>query len=186
MGMPATTEWTADMVRALPDDGMRREVIDGELLVTPAPSLQHQRAVRELLMRLAEYLRNYASAEVLASPADISLGERTLVQPDVFVVARRAGQKAVRWNEIGPLLLAIEILSPSTARTDRHRKRRLYQRECVPEYWIVDIDARLIERWRADDDRPEILTERIEWRGDAAQAELVVDLVQYFREVVGE
>jgi iron complex outermembrane receptor protein len=57
MGMPATTTWTADMVRALPDDGKRYEVIDGELFVTPAPSWTHQRAVRELLLRLAGYLR---------------------------------------------------------------------------------------------------------------------------------
>lgn len=123
---------------------------------------------------------------MFASPADISYGERTLVQPDVFVVPHREGHIAMRWEEVGPLLLAVEFLSPSTARADRHKKRRLYQRERVPEYWIVDLDARLIERWRADDERPEIVTERIEWRADAAQPPLVIDLAEYFREVLGE
>ena len=186
MVMPATTRWTADMVRALPDDGKRYEVIDGELFVTPAPSFPHQRAVRELMVRLHQFLGTNRSAEVLASPADISYGETTLVQPDVFVIPRREGRVALRWDQVGPLLLAVEILSPSSARADRHKKRRLYQRERVPEYWIVDIDARLIERWRADDARPEIVIERIEWRVDDAHPPFIIDLAEVFREVGGE
>ena len=61
------------------------------------------------------------------------------------------------------LLLAIEVLSPSTARADRHRKRVIYQSEGVPEYWIIDGDARLIERWRPMDERPEILSADLVW-----------------------
>lgn len=90
------------------------------------------------------------------------------------------------WVEVGSLLLAVEVLSPATARADRHKKRRLYQRERVPEYWIVDIDAGLIERWHAADERPEIVTERIEWRLDPAHPPLVIDLTTYFRDVTGE
>ncbi len=186
MGMPATTGWTVEKVRALPEDGKRYEIIDGELFVTPAPSRQHQRAVRELMLRLADHLRTNVSFEVLDSPADISAGERALVQPDVFVVPRRDGPMLRGWEEVGSLLLAIEILSPTTARADRHAKRRLYQRERVPEYWIVDVDARLIECWRADDERPEILTERIDWSSDAAHMSLVIELAVFFRAVLGE
>jgi Uma2 family endonuclease len=186
MVMPATTHWTVDMVRALPDDGKRYEVIDGELFVTPAPARHHQRAVRELILRLGEYLRAAQSAEILTSPADISAGKRTLVQPDVFVVPRRVGPMPRGWEEVRSLILAIEILSPTTARADRHKKRRLYQRERVPEYWIVDLDARLIERWRADDERPEIVTERIDWRLDPAYPPLTIDLTDLFRDVLGE
>lgn len=186
MGMPATARWTVEMVRVLPDDGKRYEVIDGELFVTPAPSRQHQRGVRELVVRLNEYLRANPAVEVLASPADISAGERALVQPDVFVVPRRDGPMLRGWEEMCSLLLAIEILSPTTARADRHAKRRLYQQECVPEYWIVDVDARLIERWRADDERPEILTERIDWSPRAAHPPLIIELAVYFRDVLGE
>ena len=80
----------------------------------------------------------------------------------------------------------MEILSPSTSRADRQAKRRLYQRQRVPEYWIVDVDARLIERWRPEDERPEILTEQIVWQPDAAHAPLEIDVPAYFAEVCGE
>jgi Uma2 family endonuclease len=185
MVMPAATTWTADMVRALPDDGKRYEVIDGELFVTPAPSLTHQRAVRDLLFRIADYLRESPSVEVLFSPADISAGERTLVQPDLFVMPRGQGPMPGGWVEMGALVLAVEVLSPTTARADRHKKRRLYQRERVSEYWIVDVDARLIERWRADDERPEIVTERLEWQPDPGRPPLVIEIDEYFRGVIG-
>ena len=184
MVMPAT-HWTVEMVRALPDDGKRYEVIDGELFVTPAPTWSHQRAVRDLLFRIADYLRVNPGLEALFAPADITAGERTLVQPDVFVMPRGPGAMPGGWVEVGALVLAIEVLSPSTARADRHKKRRLYQRERVPEYWIVDVDARLIERWRPDDERPEILVDRIEWQPDALHPPLVIKLSEYFRDVLG-
>ena len=128
MGMPHTAErWTAEMVRALPDDRNRYEVIDGELLVTPAPSAPHQRAVSLLLFRLMTYLQGQTWAEVLTSPADISFHEDMLVQPDLFVVPigpdRRRGR---HWTDIRALLLAIEVLSPST----RSEERRV-GKECV-------------------------------------------------------
>ena len=185
MAMPAT-HWTVEMVRALPDDGKHYEVIDGELFVTPAPSLPHQRAVRELLFRLADYLRALPGLEALFGPADITAGDRTLVQPDVFVMPRGPGPMPGGWVEVGTLVLAIEVLSPSTARADRHKKRRLYQRQRVPEYWIVDMDAHLVERWRPNDERPEILAEQLEWRPDPAHPPLIMDLPAYFRDVTGE
>jgi Uma2 family endonuclease len=80
----------------------------------------------------------------------------------------------------------IEVLSPTTARADRHVKRRLYQRERVPEYWIVDVDARLVERWRPEDQRPEILAEQLAWQPEPSQPPLVIDLAGYFREVLGQ
>ena len=186
MVMPAATSWTADMVRALPDDGKRYEIIDGELFVTPAPSWTHQRAVRELVSRIDPYLRESRSVELLFAPADISAGDRTLVQPDVFVMPRGRGPMPGGWVEVSALSLAIEVLSPTTARADRHRKRHLYQRERIPEYWIVDVDARVIERWRADDERPEIVSEQIDWRADASHPPLIIDLPAYFRDVTGE
>ena len=78
------------------------------------------------------------------------------------------------------MLLAIEVRSPSTAAVDQGRKRLLYQRERVPEYWIVDCDARCIERWRPADERPEVLTERISWQPDGARAPLVDELPEFF------
>ena len=78
------------------------------------------------------------------------------------------------------------MLSPSTARADRIVKRRRFQRAKVPEYWIVDLDARLVERWRPGDRRPEVLEERLEWRPESSLAPLVLDLPAFFREVHAE
>ena len=82
------------------------------------------------------------------------------------------------------MLLAVEILSPGTAIRDRGVKRRLYQREGVPEYWIVDLEARLIERWRPSDLRPEIAHETIEWTPAGATASHMIDLADYFADVL--
>jgi Uma2 family endonuclease len=188
MGMPAlpTDGWTVDMLATLPDDGNRYEIIDGLLLVTPSPVRLHQRAVWELMGFLRPYLKEVGELEALASPADIRSGARTSVQPDVFVVRLQGGESDREWPDLRNLLLAVEVISPSSARADRHQKRRLYQREGVPEYWIVDLDSRMIERWRPADDRPEILTERLEWRPDAAGSPLTIDLGDFFRSVFGE
>ncbi len=168
MAMPAhTLEWTADMARALPDDGNRYEVLDGALVVTPAPSWRHQWVVGALYRALFDHAEAHRIGRVLLSPADIEFSPRRLVQPDLFVVPWTA-RVPQSWREITTLVLAIEVLSPSTARADRQVKRRLYQSEGVPEYWIVDPDARLIERWRPQDTRPEVLDGSLTWapRGD--------------------
>ncbi|MGH7720306.1 MAG: Uma2 family endonuclease [Gemmatimonadaceae bacterium] len=169
--MPArTTVWTPDLVRALPDDGNRYEVVDGELLVTPVPALVHQRVLTRLFKAIDSYVEAYALGETLISPADISFDERSLVQPDIFVAPRSAGQLFARWSDLTSLLLAVEILSPSTARADRTVKRRLYQRWPVGEYWIVDAHARVIERWRTGAEQPEILERELMWQpADAPQ-----------------
>jgi Uma2 family endonuclease len=185
MGMPEqATRWTAAMVRALPDDGNRYEVVDGELLMTPSPSWPHQRAVRELLLELAPYVRLQAIGELLPSPADIELDPHGLVQPDLFVQGLVSGRLPAGWNVGAPLLLAIEVLSPSTARADRTVKRRRFQRARVPEYWIVDPDARVIERWRPDDERPEILSDRIVWHPEGATQPLTIELAPLFARIL--
>jgi len=116
MSMPhSATRWTAEMVRAIPEDGNRYEVVDGELLVTPSPSDLHQRAVILLVVALHDYIRTAGVGEVLTSPADIELDPHGMVQPDVFVRGLVGGRPARGWNTGAPLLLAIEVLSPSTA-----------------------------------------------------------------------
>jgi Uma2 family endonuclease len=184
MGMPAQhTEWTADMARALPDDGNRYEVLDGELFVTPAPAWDHQRAVAALMFRLDPYVRATSIGWLLSSPADIEFSRHRLVQPDVFVVPW-SETRPREWRDVTSLLLAIEILSSSTARADRHRKRLLYQTQRVPEYWIVDLDARVIERWRPDDERPEIIAETLTWQPRPGLAALSISLEAFFAEVL--
>ena len=155
MVMPALEmEWTAEMVRAIPDDLNQYQVVDGELFVTPAPAWRHGDILLQLLIIFADYLRRHPVAHLKIAPQDVELDYRTLVQPDLFVVPLIEGRKPRTWKEAGQILLAIEVLSPSTARLDRSVKRQRYQRQRIPEYWIVDMDARLVERWKPDDDRP--------------------------------
>ena len=185
MATPAKL-WTVEEVRALPDDGNRYELVDGELLVTPAPSWRHGDAVLALVRALDRYVAAHAIGHLKIAPQDVTWGRRTVVEPDLFVVPLVEGRRPRTWEEVGRLLLAVEVLSPSSAHADRVVKRRLYQREGVPEYWLVDVDARVVERWRPADERPELLTDALEWRPDPAHPVLVVDLAAYFAEVTGE
>ena len=185
MSMPHPVgEWTAAMLAGLPDDGRRYEIVDGELLVTPAPSWAHQRAVRQLFMRLHSYLDQHGIGEAIMAPADVELDFRTVVEPDLFVVPSLPGVKPGSYAEAERLLLAVEVLSPSTARADRQIKRRRYQDTGVAEYWIVDLDARLIERWRPDDERPAIISETLEWAPVPTLSPISIDLPRLFAEAL--
>lgn len=185
MGMPQPARiWTAAMVRALPEDGKRYEVIDGELLVTPAPTWDHQHLVGQLFRLLADYADKTGVGLAMVSPADIELDDHGLVQPDVFVMGLVGGSRPRAWNAGAPLLLAVEVISPGTARNDRITKRRRFQRYGVPEYWIVDADSRTIERWRPGDERPEVLSELIEWAPAVATEPLRIDLAAWFARVI--
>lgn len=185
MAMPASAgNWTVAMLEALPDDGQRYEIIDGELYVTPSPRVRHQHVVAELVALLVPYVKRAGGAIVLMSPSDVRKGDRTSVQPDVFVVRLSdEGRVAVPIN-VRDLFLAIEVLSDRTARTDRQDKRWLYQGEEVAEYWIVDADAWVFERWRPGDDRPEVLSDEMRWRCTGAAEPLVIALPAFFAALV--
>ena len=165
MGMPAPESvTTVEELLALPEDGMRHELLDGEHVVTQAPSFRHQHVLGEIWAVLREAARERADAIVLASPADIHLGPRTLVQPDLFIVRVEPDQREhIAWKDVPAPLLAVEILSPATAARDRGKKRRIYLESGVEEYWIVDIDAHVIERWKRGDERPEIVDGQLMW-----------------------
>ena len=167
MSMPAIRPVTTiEELWALPDDGQRHELLDGVHVVTPSPAPRHQRIVVALVDALRTALRGRKDLDLLTSPADIRLGPRTLVQPDLFICRVDPSDPPQDWPGMGTPIVAIEILSPGTASRDRGVKRRIYQRAGVAEYWVVDPDARLIERWTPDDVRPEILDEVLEWRLD--------------------
>ena len=171
------------MVRALPDDGNRYEVVDGLLLVTPSPRRLHQHAVTQILVALDRYVQPGGFGVVLPSPSDIELDERSMVQPDVFVEGLISGRQSPDWNSGAPLLLVVEVISPSSARADRVTKRRRYQLAGIPEYWIVDPDARTVERWRPNDERPEILTDSLVWKPSDAVEPLILDLESLFARI---
>jgi len=189
MSMPAIAEprWSAEAVRALPyDPGKRVECVDGELLVSPGPRLVHQSAVTILLRLLDAYCEAHGAGAVFAAPGELELDAFTLVQPDVYVLPLVQGRRPRTAAEVGTPRLLVEVLSPSTARFDRVLKRQRYQRLGV-EYWIVDCDARVVERWLPGDARPEVLTETVAWvTSPATDAPCVIDLGRLFVEVLGE
>ena len=186
MGMPAVQDdWTVERALALPEDGKRYEVLDGELHVTPAPTYGHQSAIMKLSRRIEDHVKAHRLGWVQFSPADIIFSERRLLQPDLFVVPWRAEGEPRSWAEIKSLLLVIEVLSPTTARADRIRKRLIYQDQRVPEYWIVDLDARVVERWRPEDARAEVLAEILVWQPRPELEPLRLDLPAFFDEVLG-
>jgi Uma2 family endonuclease len=187
MGMPApsSVEWTVEMVHALPDDGNRYEVIDGELLVSPAPSMLHQRALAKLHLLLASHAES-VGLELLFAPFAITFGPKTEVQPDLVAFGLNDDGSAPDFREPGRLTLAVEVLSPSTARVDQYKKRPLFQRYRVHEYWIVDVGNRLIARWRPDDEEPEVVIDAMSWQPIRGLEPLPLDVVAYFRDVYRE
>lgn len=182
MGMAVPIYFTADQVRALPDDGNRYEVVHGELLVTPAPRALHQEIVRRLLVALSGYLQSEPVGHVLLAPADISWGPDTMVQPDVFVVPVEQA-RTLDWRQMRTLLLVVEVLSPSSARSDRFTKRTEYQRQRVPVYWIVDPEERRVEIWTPQDVAPRFERERLIWHPAGAIQPLELDLIQLFQPI---
>lgn len=186
MAMTAPAKhWTAAELEQIPDDRNRYEIIDGELFVSPSPALNHQELAAQFFERLRAYVAEHRIGTAVFAPADVTFSDDTVVIPDVFVAPLVDGRRPQHWEEVRRLLLAVEVLSPSTARTDRTIKRRRYQRENVPEYWVVDGDARIVERWRPDDTRPEIVSEQLAWQSDPATPPLVIDVARLFEDVFG-
>ncbi len=136
----------ADLV-AMPADGKRYELHEGEVYMTAAPRPRHQQVVANLHLILAAHVRGLGLGEVFLSPIDVILSAVTVVEPDlVYLEAARLGSVSERGIE-GPPTLAIEVVSPTTAAADRGVKRQLSAKYGVPHYWIVDPDARLVETY---------------------------------------
>ena len=185
--MPALAprSWTAAEVQALPDDPTQRvECVDGQLLVSPTPRMVHQSAVTVLAVLLESLLRPAGVGAVFVAPSAWVLDARTVVQPDLYVVALADGHRPRTDEERGHPLLFVEVLSPTTARHDRVVKRARYQRAGI-EYWIVDLDSRVVERWLPGDERPIVEATRIAWQPAGAGAPLVIELEPFFSDVLG-
>ncbi|MBI2158578.1 MAG: Uma2 family endonuclease [Candidatus Rokubacteria bacterium] len=130
---------------ALPDDGRRYEIIEGELAVTPSPRRAHQRFSGNLFTILHAHAREHNLGEVYVAPFDVILEDTSIVVPDLLFVSRdRLGIVSERGVEGAPDLI-VEVLSSGTARRDRVEKAQLYARHGVPHYWLADPDGRSIE-----------------------------------------
>lgn len=183
MGMAAPLYHTAEMVRALIDDTRhwpRYETVHGELLVTPSPRPWHPVVAGRLHAALHSYLEREPVGAVFMSPADISWGPDSLVQPDVFVVPLQEA-RTLAWPTIRTLLLAIEILSPSSVRADRFTKRRLYQEVGVALYWVIDADGGTAEIWTPSDQLPHAETARLVWSPPHASQPFQITLAELLR-----
>jgi len=140
-----TRRWTYEDYYHL-EDGQRYEIIEGELIrMAPAPDIFHQNWALELVLRLREHVKQNKLGQVFIAPVDVGLSANDVVQPDVvFVSAARAGI-IERRGIMGVPDLVVEVLSPATARDDRSRKRDLYARAGISEYWIADPANRTLE-----------------------------------------
>ncbi len=186
MGMPALRRhWTTDDVRALMDEQRawpRYELIDGELIVTPSPGNPHQLAVGMLHHVLTDYVDRELLGVVFMSPADLELRKGTITQPDLFVVPPNDGTIPYDdgWSFVRALMLAVEVISPSSVRMDRVTKREYYMDVGVPDYLVVDREARMIERWSPERATPHVLREQLVWHPAGAKEPLIVDLPAFF------
>lgn len=191
MGMPAIhrRRWTTAEVRSLMDETRhwpRYELINGELIVTPSPGVPHQVAVAELAFIVKTYLNERDIGLPLTSPADLELVPDSITQPDIFVLDPDSVADTVEnptWADFKRLLLAIEIISPSSVRTDRIVKRDFYLDAGVPEYWILDLDARIIERWTQGRESPEVCRDSLVWLPDNEWVPLTIDVPELFETI---
>src|SRR5262249_12807459 len=151
-----------------------------ELLVSPAPSLTHQRALGLLYHLLLPYAES-VGLELLFAPFGILFSSRTEVQPDIVGFRLQDGS-VPDFSEPGRLVLAVESLSPSSMRADYYKMRTRCQRFRVHESCSVDAAIRLIPRWRPDDEEPEALTDAMSWQPVVGFEPLAIDVAAYFRD----
>lgn len=126
--LPRAGEWTVEDLDRLADDGLRHELVDGVVLVSPSPSLIHQRAVGRLFRLLAEHEPD--GFEAVVAPFDFRPTARRSLRPDVQVLRRREPTTAP--------VLVVEVLSPGTRSVDLLLKRGIYEESGIAGYWLVD------------------------------------------------
>jgi Uma2 family endonuclease len=165
MAMPAVRPdrsfWTVDAVEALPDDGQRREVLHGELFVIPPPEAGHNWIALECAARLRAWCAQHTGWTVL-SPGGVYMSSTSWLEPDVAVYAAAGGSR-LTWRDLPPPALVVEIASPSTLRRDRFAKRVAYLTHGVAEVWVLDREARHVERWTAASEFPTVIESQLHW-----------------------
>ena len=181
MAMPVVPlpTYTVDQVRAFPPDGCRYELVNGVLLVTPAPANVHQVVLSRIGSAVTMYLENDGAA-VAVSPGEIELRPAVHLEPDLLVYPSRFGP-SVDWPEITDWWLAVEVSGRSSRRYDRDYKRDAYLALGVREVWLVDLEEKcvLVSRHRAPRDVRH--AERLEWHPPEMLQPLSIDLTLVFR-----
>lgn len=162
--------WTLEELHALPEDGNKYELVHGELLVTPAPSDRHSDIVARLTHVLVPYVDAQRLGYVYHPRAVLRVGRHTEVEPDIMVRAPRSDPDGA-WETAPRPILVVEVVSPSTRRRDFGTKRELYEEQAIPDYWIVDGDARAITVVRPGHD-PVSVADTLTWAPAAAREPL--------------
>jgi len=143
VAVPTRSGLTYEDYCSFPDDGQRWEIIEGQAYVNPAPNTRHQRIVGRVFNVLANHVEAHGGGEVFVAPYDVVISDHDIVQPDVLFIADADAHQVTAANLQGKPTLAVEVLS--NPRHDQVRKRRLYERAGIREYWIVDPDADRVE-----------------------------------------
>jgi Uma2 family endonuclease len=146
--MAISMKFTQADLLVMPDDGRRREIVDGELLVTPSPLSDHQRIVSRIASAFFLYLRDHPVGELLTAPMDVILGDYDVLEPDLLLILNERRGIIRDWVRGAPDLV-VEVLSPTTASHDRGPKLKAYARFGVTEYWIIDPEQKAVEVYRA-------------------------------------
>jgi len=137
--------WTYDDYAALPDDGQRYEIVNGVLVIAPAPTPEHQDIVGMIFHYLLIHVKFSGIGRVFMAPIDVALSPKNTFQPDVVVILNAHLDRVGEQKIIGAPDLAIEVASPDTALYDRVTKYEKYADAGVQEYWIVNIKAKTIQ-----------------------------------------
>ena len=171
--------YTTDDLRSFPPDGCRYELLDGLLLVTPAPGSVHQVVLSRLLGALLRYLGEDGPA-VAVSPGEIEIAPKILLDPDVLVIPARF-TRGTKWPDMSGWWLAVEVSGRSSRRYDRDYKRDAYLALGVREVWLVDLDEKCVRTSTAAGPRDVRHAERLVWHAAEMEAPLVVDVAKLFR-----
>lgn len=182
MAMPLTVPtYTVEQLEAFPEDGQRYELLEGILLVTPAPGTVHEILLHRLHMTLGMALDPTGLAHIVQS-SELLRGRFTRLQPDLLVYPSGYGP-GTRWTDIRDWWLAVEVFSRSSRVYDREFKTPAYLALGVAEVWLVDPEGRQIEIWNQAGRAGEIIRDRLGWRPPALNFEVAIDLVALFQGV---
>lgn len=177
MPLPLPT-FTTDDLRAFPRDRQRYELLEGILLVTPAPGTAHQVVLSRLSLEVGRYL-SAAKLAFAVTPGEIEIAPKTLLEPDLLVYPSRF-RPGTPWRAIHEWWLAVEVFSPSSRIYDRDYKRDAYLSLGVDEMWLVDLDEHVVLVSRRGAGRDARVVDRLVWRPSAMPAPLELDLEALF------
>jgi Uma2 family endonuclease len=135
---PPAEGWTVDDLDALPEDGVRRELIDGALHVSPSPTSVHQVIAAYLLVALDQ---SCPDDLFVSQSNDVQLSPRRLFIPDVLVTTFAAASRRAGSFMADEVVLAVEIVSPGSQSMDRVLKPALYAKAGIPNYWLIETDG---------------------------------------------